>query len=79
MTTCDNHSIYKTRVKEIAAQDGATITFIVKPNTWEGNSCQIHHPRPTTVTAMTAAVVHSAEIFHLITQMIPSWSAEWEI
>ena len=41
-TTCDNHSIYKTGAKEIAAQAGMSITFMAKPNTREGNSCHIH-------------------------------------
>ena len=42
MTTCDNHSIYKTGAKEIAAKDGNSITFMAKPNAREGNSCHIH-------------------------------------
>ena len=42
LTTCDNHSIFKTGTKEIAAQDGMSITFMAKPNTREGNSCHIH-------------------------------------
>ena len=42
VTTCDNHSIYKTGAKEIAAQDGNSITFMAKPNVREGNSCHIH-------------------------------------
>ena len=42
VTTCDNHSIYKTGAKEIAAQDGVSITFMAKPNVREGNSCHIH-------------------------------------
>lgn len=42
VTTCDNHSIYKTGAKEIAAADGMSITFMAKPNTREGNSCHIH-------------------------------------
>ena len=42
VTTCDNHSIYKTGAKEIAAQDGMSITFMAKPNEREGNSCHIH-------------------------------------
>ena len=41
-TTCDNHSIYKTGAKEIAAQEGMSITFMAKPNAREGNSCHIH-------------------------------------
>jgi len=40
--TCDNHSIYKTGSKEIAAQEGMSLTFMAKPNTREGNSCHIH-------------------------------------
>jgi glutamine synthetase len=42
VATCDNHSIYKTGAKEIAAQDGSSITFMAKPNAREGNSCHIH-------------------------------------
>jgi glutamine synthetase len=42
VATCDNHSIYKTGAKEIAAQDGTSITFMAKPNAREGNSCHIH-------------------------------------
>jgi glutamine synthetase len=42
LTTCDNHSIYKTGSKEIAAQDGMSITFMAKANSREGNSCHIH-------------------------------------
>src|ERR1022692_3152120 len=42
VTTCDNHSIYKTGSKEIAAQAGMSITFMAKPNAREGNSCHIH-------------------------------------
>ncbi|HEX9032886.1 MAG TPA: glutamine synthetase family protein [Streptosporangiaceae bacterium] len=42
VTTCDNHSIYKTGAKEIAAQEGMSLTFMAKPNLREGNSCHIH-------------------------------------
>jgi glutamine synthetase len=42
LTTCDNHSIYKTGAKEIAADDGMSITFMAKPNEREGNSCHVH-------------------------------------
>ena len=42
VATCDNHSIYKTGSKEIAAQAGMSITFMAKPNDREGNSCHIH-------------------------------------
>jgi glutamine synthetase len=42
LTTCDNHSIYKTGAKEIAAQQGSALTFMAKYNEREGNSCHIH-------------------------------------
>ncbi|MFD0734501.1 glutamine synthetase family protein [Planotetraspora mira] len=42
LTTCDNHVIYKNGAKEIAAQEGSSITFMAKPNQREGNSCHIH-------------------------------------
>jgi len=42
LTTADNHVIYKTGAKEIAAQDGYALTFMAKFNEREGNSCHIH-------------------------------------
>ncbi|MSW38427.1 MAG: glutamine synthetase [Actinobacteria bacterium] len=42
LATCDNHVIYKTAAKEIAAQDGYALTFMAKFNEREGNSCHIH-------------------------------------
>ncbi len=48
VTTCDNHSVYKTGAKEIAAQDGMALTFMAKPNQREGNSCHIHLSLRTT-------------------------------
>jgi glutamine synthetase len=42
LATCDNHVIYKNGAKEIAAQEGKSITFMAKPNHREGNSCHIH-------------------------------------
>ena len=42
MTTADNHSVYKTAAKEIAAQRGQAITFMAKYDQREGNSCHIH-------------------------------------
>ncbi|WP_327084629.1 glutamine synthetase family protein [Nocardiopsis sp. EMB25] len=40
--TSDNHAVYKNAAKEIAAQEGMSITFMAKPNQREGNSCHIH-------------------------------------
>ncbi|WP_326569210.1 glutamine synthetase family protein [Amycolatopsis rhabdoformis] len=42
LTTCDNHSVYKNGAKEIAAQEGKSLTFMAKYNEREGNSCHIH-------------------------------------
>ena len=42
LTTCDNHVVYKTGAKEIASQEGMSLTFMAKYNEREGNSCHIH-------------------------------------
>ena len=42
LTTADNHAVYKTAAKEIAAQQGKSMTFMAKYNEREGNSCHIH-------------------------------------
>jgi glutamine synthetase len=42
LTTCDNHAVYKTGAKEIAAQQGCSLTFMAKYDEREGNSCHIH-------------------------------------
>jgi glutamine synthetase len=42
LTTADNHAVYKTMAKEIAAQHGHSLTFMAKYNEREGNSCHIH-------------------------------------
>lgn len=42
LTTCDQHSVYKTGAKEIAAQEGVSLTFMAKYDEREGNSCHIH-------------------------------------
>ncbi|MDH6131993.1 glutamine synthetase [Kitasatospora sp. MAA4] len=42
LVTCDDHAVYKTGAKEIAAQEGVSLTFMAKYNEREGNSCHIH-------------------------------------
>lgn len=42
LTTADNHAVYKTVAKEIAAQQGKSITFMAKYDAREGSSCHIH-------------------------------------
>ena len=42
LVTADNHAVYKTLAKEIAAQHGKSLTFMAKYDEREGNSCHIH-------------------------------------
>jgi glutamine synthetase len=42
LRTADNHVVYKNGAKEIAAQEGKSITFMSKYDEREGNSCHIH-------------------------------------
>ncbi|MGW6598840.1 glutamine synthetase family protein [Streptomyces sp. NPDC055036] len=42
LVTCDQHAIYKNGAKEIASQEGVSLTFMAKYNEREGNSCHIH-------------------------------------
>jgi glutamine synthetase len=42
LRTADGHAIYKNGAKEIAAQQGCSLTFMAKYNQREGNSCHIH-------------------------------------
>jgi glutamine synthetase len=42
LRAADEHVIYKTAAKEIAAQEGMSITFMAKYDEREGNSCHIH-------------------------------------
>ncbi|WP_405016139.1 glutamine synthetase family protein [Kitasatospora sp. NBC_00070] len=42
LATCDDHAVYKTGAKEIADQEGCSLTFMAKYNEREGNSCHVH-------------------------------------
>jgi glutamine synthetase len=42
LSTADDHVIYKGGAKEIADQEGVSITYMAKFNELEGNSCHIH-------------------------------------
>ena len=42
LATADDHSVYKTGAKEIAAQEGMAITFMAKLDEREGSSCHVH-------------------------------------
>ena len=42
LRTADDHVVYKTGAKEIAAHAGTSITFMAKYDEREGNSCHVH-------------------------------------
>jgi glutamine synthetase len=42
LRTADDHVVYKTGAKEIAAAAGMSLTFMAKFNEREGNSCHVH-------------------------------------
>ncbi len=42
LTACDQHTVYKTGAKEIAHQEGCSLTFMAKVDEREGNSCHVH-------------------------------------
>jgi glutamine synthetase len=42
LTTADNHAVYKTGAKQIAANRGQSLTFMAKYNEREGSSCHVH-------------------------------------
>jgi glutamine synthetase len=42
LTTCDNHAVYKTGVRQIVSQEGMSVTFMAKYDAGEGNSCHVH-------------------------------------
>jgi glutamine synthetase len=42
LRTADDHAIYKNGAKEIAADEGMSLTFMAKWDEREGNSCHIH-------------------------------------
>lgn len=42
LRTCDNHVVYKTGARQLAAADGRSLTFMAKFDAGEGNSCHVH-------------------------------------
>ena len=43
LTMADNHVIYKNGIKEMANQNGCSVTFMAKPDhRWIGSSCHVH-------------------------------------
>jgi glutamine synthetase len=42
MDTCDQHAVYKTGAKQIAAKRDQALTFMAKYDEGEGNSCHVH-------------------------------------
>ncbi len=42
LTACDNHAVYKTLAREVAAAEGMSLTFMAKHDAGEGSSCHVH-------------------------------------
>jgi len=42
LRTCDNHAVYKTGARALAARAGVSLTFMAKFDAGEGNSCHVH-------------------------------------
>ncbi len=42
LRTCDNHAVYKTGARQLAAAEGMALTFMAKYDAGEGNSCHVH-------------------------------------
>lgn len=42
LQACDDHVVYKNGAKEIASQEGMSLTYMAKYDQREGNSCHIH-------------------------------------
>ena len=69
IVTADNHVVYKTAAKEIAAKHGKSLTFISKFDEREGNSCHIHlslrgRPDDVPVFASSSMGDGRSETFH---------------
>ncbi|MET7393925.1 glutamine synthetase family protein [Dactylosporangium sp. NPDC005572] len=60
LRNADGHTLYKNGAKEIAAQEGVSITFMAKPNAREGNSCHIHFSLRDAGGPVGDAVFHHA-------------------
>jgi glutamine synthetase len=71
---CDEHGLFKLGAKEIASQEGYSLTFMAKYNEREGNSCHIHislrdkDNKP--VFAGTGAHGFSPEFEHFLAGMV---------
>lgn len=70
LQAADEHAIYKNGAKEIAAQEGYSLTFMAKFNQREGSSCHIHlslrNPDGTAVFAGSEADGMSALFRHFL-------------
>ena len=75
LVTADNHSVYKTAAKEIAAQHGQSLTFMAKYDEREGNSCHIHLSLRGRTARSSSARVTSAR--RSTTSSSPACSRRW--
>jgi glutamine synthetase len=85
LRAADNHTIFKNGTKEIAAQEGAAISFMAKYNEREGNSCHIHfsiadgdgplfmRDRPVFESFLAGQLAHARELTLLLAPNINSY------
>jgi glutamine synthetase len=66
LRTADDHVLYKTGAKEIAAQHDMAVTFMAKYDAAEGNSCHVH---------LSLADAEGAPLFHRDRRLFDSFLA----
>lgn len=81
----DSHTVYKTAAKEIAEQEGMSISFMAKFNEREGSSCHIHfsladaegslfhRDRPTFESFLAGQLKYARELTLLVAPNINSY------
>jgi glutamine synthetase len=71
LETCDNHSVYKTGAKEIAAAEDMSLTFMAKYDGNEGSSCHVH----LSVRGEDGAPVMAGDGTHGFSPLMEHWLA----
>lgn len=71
LSKADEHVVFKTGTKEIAVQEGKSITFMAKYNEREGNSCHVH----LSLRDPAGTPVFAGEGEHGTSEVLQSWLA----
>lgn len=70
LATCDNHVVYKLGAKQIADQQGRSVTFMAKPNDREGSSCHIHMSLNNSAGTPVFSTGHGTEMSETMRQFV---------